>query len=255
MITDVNVAVGAYPFRHHPDADPARMAAFLKGKGVTRAWAGSMDALLHRDVRGVNDRLAAACALQGGGVLLPFGSVNPKLPGWEADLQRCADVHKMRGIRIHPDFHNYTLADPALPPLLAACAKLKLVVVVVGRMEEERVQHPVFHVPPTEFARLPELVRPLPDLKLVVANWRMDPMTDAFAALARLPNVWFEIAMIEGVGRTARLVERVGIERVLFGSHAPVFVWDSAALKLREAALRDEDAAKVRAANAAGLVP
>ena len=63
------------------------------------------------------------------------------------------------------------------------------------------------------------------------------------------------MAMIEGLGKTARLVERVGAGRVLFGSHAPVFVWESAQLKLREAALRDEDAAKVRAENARALVP
>jgi predicted TIM-barrel fold metal-dependent hydrolase len=255
VITDVNLSVGQYPFRHLPLAEPARMAALLKEKGVTRAWTGSMDALLHRDVRGVNDRLVETCRTHGAGLLVPFGSVNPKLPGWEDDLRRCAEVHRMPGIRLHPDFHNYTLADAALPPLLAAASERKLVVVLVGRMEEERVQHPVFHVPPTTFQPLPALVQPLPELKLVVANWRMDPMTDAFAPLARLPNVYFEIAMIEGVGRTARLVERVGAGRVLFGSHAPVFVWDSALLKLREAALRDEDAARIRSGNAAALVP
>lgn len=255
MITDVNVAVGHYPFRHLPEAEPARMAKFLREKGVTRAWTGSAEALLHRDIRGVNDRLAENCRTHGAGVLVPFGTVNPKFPGWEDDLKRCADVHKMPGIRLHPDFHGYTLVDPALPPLLALASEKKLVVVVVGRMEEERVQHPLFHVPPAEFTRLPGVVRDLPDLKLVVANWRMDPMGEPFAALARLPNVWFEIAMIEGVGRTARLVERAGAGKVLFGSHAPVFVWDSAALKLREAALRDEDAAKIRSGNATALVP
>ncbi len=255
MIVDVNLSVGPYPFRHLPLADPAAMAKFLKDKGVTRAWTGSADALLHRDVRGVNDRLAATCRTHGGGILVPFGTANPKQPGWEDDLKRCAEVHKMPGIRLHPDFHNYTLADPALPPLLEAASAKKLVVVVVGRMEEERVQHPVFHVPPTAFQALPGLLQPLPDLRVVMGNWRMDPMSDAFAAFARVPNLFFEIAMIEGVGRTARLVERVGAGRVLFGSHAPVFVWESAALKLREAALRDEDAAKVRSANATALVP
>ncbi|HYH68935.1 MAG TPA: amidohydrolase family protein [Urbifossiella sp.] len=255
MIVDVNLAVGPYPFRHLALADPAAMTKFLKDKGVVRAWAGSTDALLHRDVRGVNDRLAETCRVHGGGVLVPFGTVNPKQPGWESDLARCADVHKMPGLRLHPDYHNYTLADPALPPLLAAASAKKLVVVIVGRMEEERVQHPVFHVPPAAFAPLPGLLQPLPDLRVVMANWRLDPMSDAFAAYARLPNLFFEIAMIEGVGRTARLVERVGAGRVLFGSHAPVFVWESAQLKLREAALRDEDAAKVRGTNATALVP
>lgn len=255
MITDVNLAVGPYPFRHLPLADPAAMAKFLREKGVTKAWTGSADALLHRDIRGVNDRLVETCRTHGAGILVPFGTVNPKFPGWEDDLKRCADVHKMNGIRLHPDFHGYALTDEVLPRLFELAAEKKLVVVVVGRMEEERVQHPLFHFPPTAFAPLPALVQPHPELKVVMANWRMDPMSEAFSAYTRVPNLYFEIAMIEGVGRTARLVERVGAGRVLFGSHAPVFVWESAQLKLREAALRDEDAAKVRQANAAAMVP
>lgn len=254
-MTDVNVAVGHYPFRHLPFADPARMAAMLKEKGVTRAWTGSVEALLHRDIRGVNDRLVESCRVHGAGILMPFGTVNPKFPGWEDDLKRNAEVHKMPGIRLHPDFHGYNLTDPDLAKLLAEASARKLVVVVVGRMEEERVQHPSFVVPPAVFTPLPQVMRTLPELKLVVANWRMDPMSDGFTPLSRLPNVYFETAMIEGVGKTKRLAERVGVDRVLFGSHAPVFVWDSALLKLREAAFDDADAAKVRHASAAALVP
>lgn len=255
MTTDVNVMVGHYPFRHLPLADPARMAKTLKEKGVSRAWTGSAEALIHRDIRGVNDRLVEACQTHGAGVLKPFGAVNPKFPGWEDDLKRCVEVHRMPGIRLHPDFHGYNLADPDLAKLLAAANERKLVVVIVGRMEEERVQHPLFHVAPAVFTPLPAALRTLPELRVVVANWRMDPMTESFAPLSRLPNVYFEIAMIEAVGKTKRLAERVGVGRVLFGSHAPVFVWDSAALKLKEADFNAEDETRIRTTNANTLVP
>ncbi len=60
------------------------------------------------------------------------------------------------------------------------------------------------------------------------------------ATLARLieaGNVSFEIAMLEGVGGIPNLLRSTPLERVLFGSHFPFFVLESALLKLRESAL------------------
>ena len=80
---DANVYLFRWPFRRYAEDDPAELVSELRHKGVTEAWAGSFEGLLHRDVSGVNARLAAACQRHGPNFLVPFGSINPKLPDWQ----------------------------------------------------------------------------------------------------------------------------------------------------------------------------
>ncbi len=60
---------------------------------------------------------------------------------------------------------------------------------------------------------------------------------NALAALAETGRVCFEIATLEGVAGISSLLTRVPVEKVLFGSHFPFFILESAVLKLHESEL------------------
>jgi hypothetical protein len=217
---DTNVYLSHWPFRRLRGDETPDLVAMLRRAGVTQAWAGSFDALLHKDIAGSNARLAEECRRHGDGLLVPFGSVNLSLPDWEEDLRRCHEVHKMPGIRLHPNYHGYALDHPSVATLFRGAAERGLLVQVAIRMEDVRTQHPLVRVADVD---------PAPLAALQVKGPRLMLLNIAKPA-AGLP---FDIAMIE----RAAGVANVGTERACFGSYAPFFILDAAILKLRESAV------------------
>lgn len=254
MIVDVNVHLSRWPFRRLPEDDTPLLVERLRRNQVTQAWAGSFDALLHRDLAAVNLRLVDECRKFGAGVLVPFGTVNPTLPDWQDDLRRCHEVHRMPGVRIYPNYHGYTLADPAAAELLALAEKRGLIVQIVAKMEDDRTQHPLVRVPAVDFKPLIELMKTRPKLRVVLLNAFMPLNAEQVGQLAAARNVFFDMGMLEGVGGITRLLKAAPLEQILFGSHAPFFVWEAAQLKLKESELGEHQTKAIARENAAKLM-
>jgi len=253
---DVNVSLSQWPFRRLPDDEPERLVARLRSLGVNEAWAGSFDALLHRDIAGVNIRTAETCRRFGDGLLRPVGAIDPTLPDWPEELRRCVEVHAMRAIRLHPNYHGYGLDHPAFPVLLDEAGRRGLVLQIAVRMEDERGLHPLLkNLGPTDLAPLVPLLNRPGRPKIALLN----ALKNAGGAglpreLLQAENVWFDIAMLEGAGALARLVDQFGSARFLFGSHAPFFVPEATKLKFQESPLSAENAEAIQRGNARRLV-
>jgi predicted TIM-barrel fold metal-dependent hydrolase len=255
-IIDTHVYLSRWPTRRMDCDGAAEHVALLRQHGVTQAWAGSFDALLHKDVSAVNSRLVRECREHGAGFLIPFGAINPKLPDWEEDLRRCQEEFGMPGIRLHPNYHNYTVSDPDFLRLLRLTAERCLIVQIVPWMEDERCMNPVLRVPTADLSALPSVLEEAPQARIAVMNgvtsvgWSEQPPL----RFPKARRVVFDIAILEGMMDLRGLVAAVGLEHIVFGSYSPMFYFESAALKLREAALTDTETRAVLSENARRLL-
>jgi len=254
VIIDVNVSLSRWPFRRLTGDESADLVARLRKRNVTQAWAGTFDGLLHKDLAAANARLARDCRTHGPGFLVPFGSINPKLPDWQEDLRRCHEVHKMPGIRLHPNYHGYKLDDPAFRELLKLAVARKLLVQLALCMEDVRVQHPLMQVPPVDFTPLADLVAGEPQLRLVILNSYPTLPVERLQKLSAAGEVYFDFAMVERVGAVARLAAQVSFPRVLFGSNYPLYYFESALLKVQESGLTEAQTKAVFEENARRLL-
>jgi len=254
VIVDTNVNLSRWPFRRLSGDDPAALVVRLRKHSVSQAWAGSFDGIFHKDIASANGRLAKDCHTYGQGILLPFGSINPKLPDWQEDLRRCHEEHKMRGIRLHPNYHGYDLRDPVFAELLKLAGSHGLIVQLALCMEDERTQHPLMRVAPVDLTPLVDLAKAEPKVKLVILNCYPQIPPDQLTSLVPVSNVYFELSMVERVGAVTRLIEKVTLDRVLFGSHSPFFYFESAELKVQEAGLSEAQKKAVLEGNARRLI-
>jgi predicted TIM-barrel fold metal-dependent hydrolase len=260
-IIDTNVHLFDWPFRRLKYAGAKALVAKLRRHRITQAWAGSYEGLLHKNLDGVNARLAEECRANGAGILLPFGTVNPALPDWEADVRLCHEKHRMRGIRLYPSYHNYTLQRPAVARLLQLAQERGLIVQLAVRMEDPRVHLPITRTPAVDVTGLPELLAELPKIKLQLLNAfnATEPLRgQAGRRLIEQTRVTMDFSHVEGQGGLGKLIAGdrdsgrlpLPAERIFFGSHAPYFPCESAVFKLFESPLGRPELEKMMRGNA-----
>jgi predicted TIM-barrel fold metal-dependent hydrolase len=252
FLTDVNVYVGQWPFRRIIGDEPVALVPMLRRNGVKRAWVANLEALLHRDTGGANLRLAETCRRETDGLLVPFGAINPTLPDWEEDLRRCHEVHHMPGIRLYPNYHGYKLGDARFARLAEIAGQRGLMVQIATQMEDRRTQHALASVAPVDVSPLAELAVRFPRVPFVILN--MSLSTPLATRLAGAGRIFFDLSHQEGLQGISRALQSVPIARVLFGTHAPLFLPEANLLKLRESPLTDEQLQAIASVNADDLL-
>ena len=246
---DFNAKLGHWPYR--PLAGREALLKTMDACGIERAVVSSLSAVHYYNPHDGNAELARLIENHRHR-LIPFAVIKPGFPGWLADVMQCIDEYGMRGFVLHPGYHGYPLDASDLGALMVTAEELGLPMCVQAGMEDPRRQYnrPIVH--PLPAADIGAFARAYPDTTVVALGFRFgepEKTGEPFPA-----NLLFDTSNYETTGALAHAVATFGADKILFGTHFPLFTPHANVDKLRLAEIDDAARTAIAHGNAERLL-
>jgi predicted TIM-barrel fold metal-dependent hydrolase len=211
LVIDAHTHMGFFRAFHIPYNDADGMIAAMDSLGidvcVTAAHAG-----ISSDYEWGNDEVMAA-ADRHPERILAYCCINPNYPAAVVDeLERCFRHPAVRGVKLHPELHgNYPLDGPAYAPVWEFAEANRIPVLSHSYFAGDAVEM---------FGRM---AARYPSVPVIVGHAGIDQGIDRAVRLALdHPNVWLDLTGPVAInGLVEVLVQRVGADRLLFGTDMP----------------------------------
>jgi hypothetical protein len=163
----------------------------------------------------------------------------------------------MRGLRLYPKWHNYSLADDCCLELIHQATERGMVVSIPIRVEDYRQRSWLVDVPDVPLAEIVAPVKACPEARFLLLNgagYTGSPLGKKDSSLPA--NYWIEISRLSALlaNEIGTLVTRLGADRVVFGSGMPFKYPDPALLKLEVLDAPTQVREAIQSANAERLL-
>ena len=248
MIIDINAYTGHWP-THPVNGDMKDVRASLRKYGVDRICISPLDAAWCRNPHLYNAPLCEAARAYDD--VWPVPVLDPTIATWPDELARSSATDRVRLVKLLPAYSQYELAEAN--DVLAAIGEAGLAVIVQTRLEDPRRQHPLGQVPDVPAKAIADAAERHPDLTVIIGGPRAGEIRSLKDQLLDLPNLYADVSQSDGLDALKTMVEQGLRDRLLFGSHAPLFIPHSAVSRVL-ADLSDEDAAAILGGNAERII-
>jgi predicted TIM-barrel fold metal-dependent hydrolase len=181
--------------------------------------------------------------------ILGFAIVNPRDEKTAVEQVEQAHRDGFAGLRLFPQHHQYRLDDdPYLADILSLAQDLEMPVLVPIRM----ILH--WGLPQLDVRELDGIAQRFPRLRLIIGGVNYGELRDALAVMRRRPLVGFETSCMQMAFGIETLVQKVGAERIYFGSALPLMYPAPAVFKIEKAEISDHDKELIFGLNALHLL-
>ncbi len=249
MFIDINAWAGPWPALIDVPYDPASVRSSLRAYGVERIFMSPLAAAWSTNPHLCNPVVYAASDEYDD--ISPVPILDPTLPTWREELEKATGHSAVRMIKLLPGYGEYDLA--VADDLLVEAGQADLVVTVQVRIDDPRRHHPLALVPDVPARDVVEAAERHPDLKLVIGGASAATVRDLASRLRALPGLYVDTSQVDGMDRVTMLLDEGLGDRLLFGSHAPVFMPAAAVARVLND-LPDDAAMAIMRDNAAELL-
>ncbi len=249
MIIDVNAWTGPWPALVNVPYEAASVRASLREYGVECIFMAPLAAAWSANPHLCNSVVYEAANEYDS--IRPVPVIDPTLPTWRGEIEKAAGYRAIRMIKLLPGYGGYdlTVADD----LLAEAGRFNLTVMVQIRIEDPRRHHPLAQVPDFPVQAVVDAAKRHPNLKLVIGGASAAVLREFAAQVRDLPGLYADTSQVDGVDSVKMLVDAGIGGKVLFGSHAPVFM-PAAAMARVLIDLHDDTVVGILEDNASGLL-
>jgi predicted TIM-barrel fold metal-dependent hydrolase len=229
-ILDVNTLFGFWPKRK-ADIALDTLLRLMQEKGIGQAFTLSARGIFYDFIQGNRETLAAC---QAHPQLIPAGTLNPcRWLNCLDEARRLVD-QGVRLFRFFPQHQEWNIGQAPFRKLLDA-------VLAPGR---------VGLMLPAELGinAIGELARQV-DNPIIVEAFRYDKLAEAMVVMGQVQNIYVETHLINSPNFVELLSSEVGVERMVYGSYAPLAYIGAATAPIEYAHVSDEDKALILGGN------
>jgi predicted TIM-barrel fold metal-dependent hydrolase len=219
MIIDLNSFIGSWP-SHPVKGETDQVWPSLRHVGVTHIFVSHLSAVWCRNPHVYNRTwFEAVDSVED---VWPVPILDPTVADWRGELERASEHGRVQLVRLLPNYGRYDLAD--VSDFLQAIQDVNLAVIVQACLEDSRRHHPLAVVPSVAASAVVDMAQEFPDLRIVIGGAKAAELRNLADRILALPNVYADTAQVDGLDAIKVLVSQGLGGRLVFGSHAPLFI-------------------------------
>lgn len=236
-IIDYNCFVGGWPFYKVRNNSFDALRGLHSENNIEYGYVSSTNAIFYNDPYEAELELAKTIA---DSKYRHVMTVNPTLPGCISDIRRAADSLKIKGVRILPGYHGYSLADEVVSEICDVLREKRLPLFLTLRLEDERVTY-MFHPKSVSIDEVSGFLREITGIPVLLCNVRQRELLQLKDILLSRNDVFADCCGLKDSMTALEELEKESlIKRMVYGSLAPIFCLKSSLLIVEKSNISNE---------------
>lgn len=235
-VIDVNCLLGNWPFRKIRK-DKLSDLLEVQGKNhIEYGFISSLSGVFYNDPFEADEDLNEIIKDTGQKHIL---TVNPLLVGIEDDLLKAKEKYDIKGVRIYPGYHNYSLGDDSVKELCRLLKENNLPLFISLRMEDERFNY-LYEPRGIPVEEIRDFLVENDDLLVCLLTVRLAEAIALKELINSRNNIYFDTSGLkEALFVIEKLLEEIDGKRIMYGSNHPLFALKSTLLLVEKAEISD----------------